>query len=155
MTDQTEKKMIESGQMAVARALEKLDPAQQESVQVYQLLIQQLGEKIARKLTAPGTIGVNWEHGASFLDSQAPEVVEEIMRRFFGEMGLSEFVAFCASMSGYQAGVAKAKGFDLPDEVFTEAGKIFEGGMRLIAVSSEQVHRSGLVAMVPGAPQKR
>lgn len=149
-----EQELIQSGQQAVTQALAAMTPEQREAVTVYQALVQQLGEKVAKKIAKPGTIGIRWETGAAYLDDQAPRVVEDVMRRFFGVMGLSEFVCFCAACAGYQAGVARAKGFDLPDQVFTEAGQIFEGGMRVIAVSSEVVTRSGLINMVPGLPNQ-
>ncbi|MCU0691373.1 MAG: hypothetical protein MUF54_08225 [Polyangiaceae bacterium] len=136
--------------MTMQEEVAKLTPEEQEATMVYQSLVQRLGEKIAKVLAPPGTIGVKWEHGAAFIDEQAPAVVEDIMRRFRGTMALTEFIAFCSSMAGYQAGVARAKGYELPDEVFAESGRIFSAGMRLIAIATEQIMRGGAVQMVPG-----
>lgn len=148
-----DKGMIETGQNMVRDELEKLSEEEREAVEVYQALMQKLGEKLARRMAPAGTIGANWEQGATYIDGQASLVVEDIMRRFFGEMNLSEFVGFCSSMAGYQAGVAGAKGFDLPDNLCEEAGKIFAAGMRVVAITSEYVMRSGQgPAMVPGLP---
>ena len=130
--------------------LEKFSPEELAAVQKYNSLIQQLGGKLAKRMAKPGTIGVNWTHGVVYMDEQAPAIVEHVMKIFLGEMSLAEFVAFCGSMAGYQAGAARAKGFDLPDSMFAEAGEIFAAGMHLIALNAENNIRDNSIALVPG-----
>jgi len=152
---QDEKQFIETGQNLVRAEMENLSEEGREAIEVYQAITQQVSAKIAQKLAPPGTIGTDWQKGATYLDAQASEVVEDIMRRFQGVMNLSEFVAFSASMAGYQAGVAKASGMELPDDLYEQAGQIFAAGMRLVSVTTEHVMKSGKgPAMVPGIPQQ-
>lgn len=151
-----EQELLKSGKAAVQAVLATMTPEQKEAVQIYQLLVQQIGEKVAKKIAPPGTIGIQWEHGAAYLDIQAQQVVEDVIKRAHGEMGLSEFVAFAAGCAGYQAGIVRAKGFDLPDDLFEQAGKIFAAGMQVTAVAAEVSARSGLTApVVPGVPVQK
>jgi len=150
-----EQKLIQSSQAAVTQTLEAMTVEEREAATIYQEMMHQLSENLAKKMAKPGTIGVKWEHGFAYANEKIPEIVEAIMRRFFGVMGLGEFVTYCASMAGYQAGIARSKGYDLPEDAFEQYGKVFASGMRVFAASGEVVARAGLTTLVPGLPEDK
>ena len=111
--------------------LEAITVEDKEWADQYQQIIMTLANNLGRAAFGPQA---TFEQGAQLLDQYTLEIGEHIVSKFRGAITLPEMVGLFGGSIGYQVGVSRSKGIDIPPELPDEAGKIFAIAVKLISI---------------------
>jgi hypothetical protein len=102
---------------------------------LYLEVLKNICMKLAKKIGGPGALGTV---GQVKLDQLVTQFGDKIGKMTYNLFTIKDFIGFCASLIGYQVGLARSHGEEIPEEFYDIAGEVFREGVRLTGESTYQ-----------------